>query len=262
MKFFHLSDLHIGQSNNDEKTGTVTRWIIGNLAQHQAKVVLITGDVVDSGLKWEYEQAQPHIERMREEGFHVLLVPGNHDYGPFGITESKKSAGHFKTYLAGQIDFPHVEVIHNAAFILLDSMKQELAEIEIWGAEGELGEEQLTALSRILDDLEERENIEHVIVALHHHPFDYKRFHVLRDADRLMEVIHGERGSPSRVSGLLFGHKHLEMRFDSPPLDYESRYGIDLIYAAGSTVERDESGKMTLPVIDLQEMDIRRWKVR
>lgn len=262
MKFFHLSDLHIGQSNNDQKVGEITRWIIDHASQHEARLVLITGDVVDSGFEWQYQKAQQHVEHLRQEGFRVLVVPGNHDYGPLGIAESRRSAEHFKQYLAGGRDFPSLEVIDREAFLLLDSMQQELQDVEIWGAEGELGDSQLGEVKGMLDDLEGYAAVDHVIVALHHHPFEYKNFHELRDAQKLMEVVSRSETSTRRVHCLLFGHKHVAMRFDHPAVDMESRYGLDLIFAAGSTVERDRSGRMTLPVINLKQMSIQRWKVQ
>ncbi len=262
MRFFHLSDLHIGQSKNDQKVGVITRWIIDHASQHQARLVLITGDVVDSGFKWQYQKAQQHVERLRQAGFRVLVVPGNHDYGPLGIAESRRSAQHFKRYLTGGREFPSLEVVDRQVFILLDSMQQELEDVEIWGAEGELGDSQLQEVKLMLDDLEGDPAVDHVIVALHHHPFEYKNFHELRDAEKLMEVVANPGVSSIRVQCLLFGHKHVAMRFDHPPLDMETRYGLGLIFAAGSTVERDRSGRMTLPVIDLKQMGIKRWKIQ
>lgn len=262
MKFFHLSDWHIGQSNNDHKVGEITRWIIDHASQHEARLVLITGDVVDSGFEWQYKKAQQHVEHLRQAGFRVLVVPGNHDYGPLGIAESRRSAKLFKRYLAEGRDFPALEVVDRQVFILLDSMQQELQDVEFWGAEGELGDNQLGEVKGMLDDLEDNAAVDHVIVALHHHPFEYKNFHELRDAQNLMDVVSSHEASPPRVHCLLFGHKHLAMRFDHPPVDMESRYGLELIFAAGSTVERDRSGRMTLPVINLKQMNIQRWKVQ
>jgi len=262
MKFFHLSDLHIGQSKNDHKVGVITRWIIEHASQHQARLVVITGDVVDSGFEWQYQQAQRHVERLRQEGFQVLVVPGNHDYGPLGIAESRKSANNFQRYLDEGRAFPSLEVIGRQAFILLDSMQQELEDVELWGAEGELGDSQLEELNTMLDNLEGDATVENVIVALHHHPFEYKNFHELRDAHKLMKVVASQGKSASRVQCLLFGHKHLAVRFNHPPLDMETRYGLNMIFAAGSTVERDRSGRMTLPVINLNQMSIKHWKVQ
>ena len=68
-------------------------------------------------------------------------------------------------------------------------------------------------------------------------------------------------GKP-RVNALLFGHKHLEHRFNDPEENKEELYGIDLIYASGQSVERHEDGKMVLPVIDTWDMSIQRFKVQ
>ncbi len=262
MNVIHLSDLHIGKSDNNQKVDRITTWLVDNRSTHNADVVLITGDVVDDGALWQYEIAKEHVDELREVGFLVLCTPGNHDYGLFGIMESWRSFGYFKEYLSGDIKYPHLKVISAQAFILLDSMEQEIENIEFWGSEGMLGEDQLARLDQILGKVERNAGVENVILALHHHPFKYKFYSRLRDAEAFLEVISEKGRRTSRVDCLLFGHKHIELRFNTPPHDQESQLGIDLIYNGGSTVERNEDGKMTIPVIDLKEMRIRRYKVR
>lgn len=262
MKIIHLSDLHIGKSDYDHRVERVVEWILRNRNRHESHVVLITGDIVDDGARWQYKIAREHVNRLRENGFNVLCAPGNHDYGPLGITESQRSVAYFQEFLSGEVDYPRLEVIDRVALILLDSMFQEIQNVEFWGAEGMLGETQISALDGMLGDLEKNPEIKHIIASMHHHPFEYKRFHELRDADHFLEVITGTDEGMARVHCLLFGHKHLEQRFNEPPLDKESRYGIDLIYAAGSTVERTQEGHMIVPLIDLQGMKVKRYKVR
>ena len=262
MRVIHLSDLHIGRSDNIEKTERIVNWILNNQDKHRSKVIVITGDNVNDGAEWQYQEARNLYRPLWGHGYQLLIAPGNHDYGPLGVTESRESARDFKRYLSGQVDFPHLEIIQQTAFIILDSMKGEIRSVEMWGAEGQIGKVQLQELEKQLSRLEDDPAVERVVILLHHHPFDYKKFHVLRDASRLLEVIRGGDQQQPQVQAVLFGHKHLDHRFNQPPRNYEKKYGIDLIYAAGSAVERDEEGDLTLPVIDFETMRIERFRIK
>ncbi len=261
MKIIHLSDLHIGKSNNYEKAREIVAWILENKEIHRAEVVVISGDVVDDGEDWQFKQAAELISRLREGGYPVLVVPGNHDYGPDGYRENPRSQQGFQEYISHTNEYPAVYIVGGQGFVLLDSMLEEMRHHEIWGAQGYLGGEQLLKLDRILEELAENPGVENVIVVLHHHPFDYLFYHGLRDHEDFKGVIARRKGAPPRVNVLLFGHKHLEHRFNDPDDNMEVLYGIDLIYASGQTVERDQDGKMVLPVIDLQRKEILRYHI-
>ena len=71
MNFIHLSDLHIGKSNNREKSALIVDWILNNKDKHQSELVIISGDVVDDGKAWQFDQAREQLERLRENGFTV-----------------------------------------------------------------------------------------------------------------------------------------------------------------------------------------------
>ena len=262
MNFIHLSDLHIGKSNNREKTAVLVDWIFNNKDKHQSELVIISGDVVDDGKAWQFALAKEQLERLRENGFTVLVCPGNHDYGPEGIRESHLSQEHFFSLISGVKEYPHLQIISGQAFILLDSMAEELKNIEIWGAQGNLGEEQLQKLDQMLEDLAENREVENVFVILHHHPFDFLYYHGLRDQADLKGVISRRINQPPRVNGLLFGHKHIENRFNDPEENKEELFGIDLIYASGQTVECDQEGKMVIPVINVEEKTIKRYLIK
>jgi 3',5'-cyclic AMP phosphodiesterase CpdA len=261
LKIIHLSDLHIGKSNNLEKFSRVVDWIIDNKGIHQAEVVVISGDLADDGEDWQFEQIAGPISRLREKDLLVLTAPGNHDYGPDGIREDPRSQQGFRELVSGIEHYPAVFHRNGTAFIVLDSMLEEMLNWDLWGAQGYLGKRQLQELDRLLDELADNPAIEKVVLVLHHHPFDYLFFHGLRDHADLKSVIARRMGQPPRVNALLFGHKHLDHRFNDPDDNKEELYGIDIIYASGQTVERDAEGKMTLPVIDLEENAIYRYKI-
>ena len=259
MKIIHLSDLHIGQSDNFEKSNQIADWILENQETHQSELVIISGDLVDDGQSWQFEQAREIIDRLRQGGFTVLAAPGNHDYGPNGFRESSTSQQDFCELISGVKEYPAVFIVEGQAIVILDSMAEEIRNMEIWGAQGHLGKEQLQKLDQILDELAENPAVENIVLTLHHHPFDYLFYHGLRDHADLFGVIARRQGEPPRVNVLMFGHKHIENRFNDPEDDKEELFGIDLIYASGQTVERKSDGKMVLPVIDLKDKTIKRY---
>lgn len=261
MKIIHLSDLHIGKSNNLEKAQVVVDWIIENQALHQSDLVIISGDLVDDGETWQFEKAKELINRLTEADYSVFVAPGNHDYGPDGYRENPASKRDFRDLISGTEEYPAVHLKSGQAFVILDSMEAEMEKVEIWSAQGYLGLKQLQKLDLTLDELAENPAVENVILVLHHHPFDYLFYHGLRDHADLKGIISRRPGQPPRVNALLFGHKHLDHRFNDPEDNKEELFGIDLIYASGQTVERNEEGKMTLPVIDLPDKTIQRFLI-
>lgn len=254
MKAIHLSDIHIGKSDNTAKFASIVNWIVDKKSVHKAEIVVITGDIVDDGSLGQYREAQKQIGKLSASGFLVLCVPGNHDYGAQGIVESRECMTRFRTYISGSIDYPSRVDIPGSkhTFVLLDSMFEEMNGRELWGAQGELGKQQLAELDRILNEIESSEPDRTVVLALHHHPFYYNYFLKLRDDALFKKVITDEDRGDSRVDCVLFGHKHSEKRFP----DKEQKYNTKLIYASGSSTERQDDGKMKVPVIDLDSFQI------
>ena len=261
MNIIHLSDLHIGKSNNLEKSTIIVDWILENKEIHRSSLVIISGDLVDDGEKWQFLQAKELVDRLRDEEYIVLVAPGNHDYGPDGFRESRQSRVDFKELITGVETYPHVYSEGEQAYIILDSMAEEFSTVELWGAQGNLGIAQLNKLDFILDELADNPVIERILVILHHHPFDYLFYHGLRDHANLKGVISRRVGFSPRVNVVLFGHKHLDHRFNDPGENKEELFGIDMIFASGQTVERKSDGNMIVPVIDLKEYTIQRFEV-
>ena len=261
VNILHLSDLHIGKSNNLEKSHRVVDWILENPDLHQSDLVIISGDLVDDGETWQFEKARDLLTRLRDEDYTVLVAPGNHDSGPNGFMENPDSKRDFRDLISHIAEYPAVHIQSGQAFVILDSMEAEMENREIWGAQGYLGLKQLQKLDLLLDELAENPAVENVILVLHHHPFDYLFYHGLRDHADLKGIISRRLGQPPRVNVLLFGHKHLDHRFNDPEENKEELFGIDLIYASGQTVERNEEGKMIVPVINLKDKTIQRYLV-
>jgi 3',5'-cyclic AMP phosphodiesterase CpdA len=240
MKIIHLSDIHVGKSKNTKNFQIIVNWLIDHRAEHEANVVIITGDAVDDGSLGQYREVRNQIDILEQAEFEVLVVPGNHDYGSNGIVEEDECVARFKEFICSK-SYPYVKQIGDCSFVLLDSMLEEMKEYDLWGAQGKLGKAQLSELDRILDEQRNNNPDQKIVIALHHHPFYYNYFLELRDSDLFKKVI------DKRINCLLFGHKHVENRFD----DKQIQYGIDIIYASGSSTERDENGHLSIPVIDL-----------
>ncbi|WP_256091422.1 metallophosphoesterase family protein, partial [Candidatus Thiosymbion oneisti] len=143
---------------------------------------MVTGDIVDKAKKkGSYERARKQLKRLENKQYTVLVVPGNHDYGS-GVKAKKKYVKLFKQafYDDQSISYPKLDIVDGIAFIGLDSMADTFEWLDVWGADGELGNKQLKKLSLLL----ESDNVRNLkkVVYLHHHPFDHRGPpHMLKD---------------------------------------------------------------------------------
>ncbi len=230
-KIIHLSDLHIGH----EDCGDNFQTIIDNITflKQPAKnyIIVITGDIVDNANRSEQaDKAVKEIELLKESGYRVLVVPGNHDYGT-GSMGNKKYVSIFKKkfYGTGNISYPKLDIIDKMAFIGLDSTAEELHWHDSILSEGELGEAQLKRLKKMLKDpqVECRKKI----VYMHHHPFDFKFGMQLRDREELKKIVGG------KIDMLLFGHYHLNPA--SAGKIFNGAWNIKRCYNAGTSTHKN-----------------------
>jgi len=227
-KIIHLSDLHVGYDACGEGLRCIIRNIIFHKEPGTQYVVVVTGDVVETALEpANYELARLNFDALREAGFTVLAIPGNHDYGT-GTLGHKKFIDHFKRVFhdVPDVEYPKVDVIEGVAFLGLDSMAAEVHWYDRLFAEGELGGPQLERLDAALASDAVRAAARRVVY-LHHHPFDPWRFHELKDSEALREVLMG-RGN---VHALLYGHNHVGKR-------HNGKWGIPRCYDGGSSTRK------------------------
>lgn len=236
-KIIHLSDIHVGYPDMEERFGNLAREIAFLKEPANNYVIVITGDIVDSARDENFEAAKDIVEYLRGMGFEVLVVPGNHDYGTgsFGL---EKNVKRFKKWFFGKmkVSYPKKDIIDGVAFLGLDSMAEELHWYDSLWANGELGEPQLKRLRLLLASSEVRA-CEKRVVYLHHHPFDPRFLHELKDADELGSVAKG------KVDCLLYGHNH-QGRIRN------GKWGIPRCYDAGSSTQKMGS-RGVYRVIDL-----------
>lgn len=223
-KIIHLSDTHIGYGDLAARMEEIVTRIIFIKEPAHDYIVIHTGDIVESATAdGAYERALVQFNRLREAGFHLLCVPGNHDYGT-GALGLPETVPLFKEAFYGSagIEFPKKDLIDDIAFIGLDSMVDELHWYDRIFAEGELGENQLHNLRQMLAEDSDIRGARHRVVYLHHHPFHPTLFNQLKDSAPLGDIL-----KERRIDALLFGHNH-EGRI------WNGKWGIPRVYDGGS----------------------------
>jgi 3',5'-cyclic AMP phosphodiesterase CpdA len=258
MKLIHLSDLHVGRSNNDENLSILLNRIDEKYkGDVENTKVIVTGDIVNDGERRQYEHVGTLFDAFKVKGYRILPCPGNHDYGNSGIDAKSVNIDNYAKYLKVDINFPVVERIGDCHFIAIDSMDDERDGLDRFGAEGEIGKIQLMELNSNIERIKRDFPNDKIIVYLHHHPFFYGAFGLLRlkDADAFKEVI------KNKINILLFGHKHVEKRFNdntTPDSNKEKKYGINIILASKKSTDIEKgvlSGTKDKPVLRFYEID-------
>ncbi len=209
-KIIHMSDIHVGFRNFDERFRNIAQRLIQHKdIKAQESIIVITGDIIDNANKPDnFKKAKATIDFLRENGFRdILIVPGNHDYGT-GSKGNKKFVKIFKqVYFNGEVNFPKKDIIDEIAFIGLDSMAEELNWYDRLFAEGQLGDRQLLGLSQMLADADVQA-CRKKVVYLHHHPFQFRPLHQLKDAKKLRHILLEAMKKGIAIDALLFGHNH------------------------------------------------------
>jgi 3',5'-cyclic AMP phosphodiesterase CpdA len=85
MRFIQISDLHIGGLFKQESFDTLVDEINNEL---KPDVVIVSGDLTDDGLVFQFEQARNEIKKI--ECKNLIIFPGNHDYRHTGYLLFKK----------------------------------------------------------------------------------------------------------------------------------------------------------------------------
>lgn len=228
-KIVHLSDLHIGYKDFKERFFSVINDLRSEIEGKPSQyVVIITGDLVhNANKKGTYNDALEGLKYLERSGFkHVLVVPGNHDYGT-GNKGNKKFVKLFKAAFYGsEIEYPKIDIIDDMAFIGLDSMAEELHWYDDTFAQGQLGKKQLQNLEETLHSTEICA-CQKRIIYLHHHPFKWRPLHELKDARRLRKVLVTAMSNGISIDALLFGHNH-------EGKSHNGKWGIARCYDAGT----------------------------
>ncbi|NGZ28128.1 MAG: hypothetical protein G8345_14710 [Magnetococcales bacterium] len=290
-KIIHLSDLHAGAGEEEGKPCGNNRSCKDNLSvimediirtygeSSREYVIVITGDLVDNAKRDpEYAQAKEELAKLKNAGFDMLIIPGNHDYGS-GAKLKRKFVNMFKNAIYNSLTgishvmnpptnpelivYPKLDIIPQPgtpeaanfapiAFIGLDSNEGELNFFEAWGANGELGDRQRDLLKKMLKS-PEVQACPFKVVYLHHHPFEkeksnVKPWHSLDDATDLVKLL-----NKLPVDMVLFGHNHGgEDETLQPGTQLPRIRNVKRIYDGGSSTGK-RGGHSPLRVIDLSQ---------
>ncbi len=265
MKIIHLSDTHVGRDNNAERLSCLIQDIMA-LGNPQDYVVVHTGDLIDQGNEQQREQGAKILMQLTSHGWRVLLTPGNHDCGnamQVDPTVAKQFRDKFSSFIFGArpAQFPVLTLIGDCAFIGLDSNQGEMGWLSRWFAEGHCGNQQIAALSTLLDTSEVNNKFK--VLYLHHHPFfdayavapdvgdghyishllnwNTRRFRRLKDAYSLLQNIR------DRVDVMLFGHQHYGLDYSAEA----QRYGIPIaLDGSSSTCTEMDTDRMRYRILD------------
>lgn len=245
LTFVHISDTHFHRDGSDNAaTGRFLAAVKNDfLLEGDDKFLLVTGDITDDGHPEQYLEAyKTLLTHGAVNHKHILVCPGNHDYGPSGNFYSEACAGRFDSVFASQLGYydPYLTKREPVVRVFRGTRGTKVMTIGINAcletysisdfACGEVGAQQLAALDAILSNPDAKDVPK--LVYLHFHPFFrddvYGEFeyatHMLKDADAFIRILSG------RVDVLCFGHKHHRNM-------WQDHHGIPWVLAAGTTQE-------------------------
>ena len=246
IKIAHVSDLHFhhAATNNKKAISLLKKVQKAYPFSNGYNYLLVTGDITDDGDKTQYAKA---INGLKPFVGHLLLTPGNHDYGPLGNFYSEDSAKAFEDYLLHKLAINHHYIDKQPAIDILDDTQgtQVLAvglnsvvntEIPFDFARGEIGDDQLTSLQGILSDAKYADM--HKLVYLHHRPQRCNDWFLeLVDAEDLMAIL-----NQSGVNVVAFGHTGGNMGESEPPQArtvrvFVRKFGVKYLLNANTSVD-------------------------
>jgi len=180
----HLSDIHVGSPYFLREK---LLQAINEINKIKPDVVVITGDITNSGLKPEYDEAKTYISLLRPP---VLVVPGNHDARNAGLDRFEKIIGPIHT--------------------VREDLEEKILFMGLNSAEPDIDDGQIGKLTRQWVDkaLGEKGKGKLKVVFLHHHLIPIPRAGrervVVVDAGDFLEIL-----TNRNVNMVLCGHRHI-----------------------------------------------------
>ena len=189
MRVFHLTDLHLPSPGGEAAIARVIRDVTRG-----SDVVVITGDITDDGSQEQYDLAYRLLSPLRG---HLLLAPGNHDYGPLGLAYDEECEARWLS-LCAALCCPRPGSPWRRdgwMMVALDSCRKDPVL-----ARGNLGESQL---ARLRDAIQlARRTRTKLLVAIHHDVALTDPTLALDDGDALLALAW------SAADVVLMGHTH------------------------------------------------------
>lgn len=158
---------------------------LNKLEQYKNAVVLVSGDLTVTALEEEFLLAKEFIDDIRNKGFPVYVIPGNHDYYTFEAIREKRYETLFSEYLLSE-KYPTVIPLYDGTpLILLHVVKPNFL-----SSRGVIDKGQLHRLREIIQSLDKP-----AVVCAHypvlHHTKEYHSSYSrqLKNAHLLREVL-------------------------------------------------------------------------
>lgn len=85
LRVLHTSDWHLGQhffgNSRDEEHAAFIDWLLGQVEEHQVDVLIIAGDIFDTGTPPSYARTRysQFVAAMQNTGCQLVVLGGNHD---------------------------------------------------------------------------------------------------------------------------------------------------------------------------------------
>lgn len=198
----------------------IRKILLEDIDREQPDHVIISGDITNTALEKECEEARRCFERFIP-GRRLSIVPGNHDY-PVFMEQTARITDYFTdAFPNGKVTFPFVKLLGgelaviglNSCLEIFDFLSN--PEVVVHTARGKLHRDQLNALSSALAD--PRMEGRYKIVVLHHHvlePPDRGRGTVNKAHDYFMEKAANsdyllDLLKANGVGMVLHGHRHI-----------------------------------------------------
>lgn len=177
----------------------VLQALVSDIAQAEPDCIAVTGDIANISLPREFLCGRSWLETLGTPE-KVMVIPGNHD--AYVTMRWDEGLTHWMPYMQGDKAelFPSVRVRGEVALIGLSTA----VPVPWFMASGRLGDEQLTALGDILEDLRKRDLFRLVML---HHPPAYARGgwrKALRDSSSLKALL-----KKTGAELVLHGHDHV-----------------------------------------------------
>lgn len=252
-KIIHITDLHIGVAACTKAVADVVVRIIAHCTP-QTHLVVITGDLVDNAKKTNAlkDAWNNTLAPLRNSGFTVVTVPGNHDFGG-GAAVYPKLAGAFYD-IVGPKPIVDLQVVQDEGitFIGIDSQYERMhwtfglpeedgsiyseKLVESDGLVGWVSKAQRDALPGVIAAARGRGD--KIVLHLHHDPLSERISMTLGNRQMLEPLVSG------KIDGLLCGHTH---KWDT----HCGEWGIPHFYNGGSTGGKDQDAPSPVRIIDL-----------
>ena len=193
MRVAHVSDLHLGMSEDQLGDGPSTLVVAEAIARDLTRIakgldlVVISGDLTDRADAAAFSTCEKLFSAI---GLPVIVVPGNHD-GPAGM----RAYGGSSTVFADWNITNRVTEFHGTRFLGLDTCIEGVTE-------GGLEEE---GLALVADEIA-RETDSRLVIVMHHPPLvlgleRFDGFCRLERRERFMDILGAARAQVTILSG-------------------------------------------------------------